>query len=101
MSAPVYRAVKMANGGTDTPEVVFDTELLVGVFLPAAITGTLSLEAKNPVSGSWGTIKTITFVANGYFNLVADDMRGFGAVRVHASTGQAAERQFVFAARAE
>lgn len=88
-----FERVSIAQSAQVSEEVDANGQELVGVYLPAAITGAITLQAVSPIGSTYATFKTITFAANSYIPYT--DARGLYRVRINSGSAEAAKRDFV------
>lgn len=72
---------------------------LAGYFMPDAITGTITLEAKNKVTGAWTIFAALTGDETTYYPLDPAETFGLEEVRIVSDAAEAAERKFVLVTR--
>lgn len=69
---------------------------VVGYGMPSAVTGTITLEGYDGVTGSWRTLETLSGALTEFKQLTNLSLaRGCSRFRIASSLAEAAERQFV------
>jgi hypothetical protein len=92
-------SLKIANGSSASDPVEVHGDLLGGIYLPAAVDGTLSIKANHPVSGSFVAFQDVSFTASAYVPLTPSDTFALAELRLETSVAQTADREFVLAFR--
>jgi hypothetical protein len=94
-----YVTARIASGVTTSQEINLSGDVLVGIFTPSALTGSVSVTAKNPISESYLAVTGITITANAYVPVDPDVSLGVGTIQLLSGSAEAATRDFVVALR--
>jgi hypothetical protein len=85
--------IEAGSNRSQTIDLLGDT--VVGIFYPAAIDGTLSLKAYNPLVNALGPFKILSFVSGGYEPILVNDTIGIQSICIEASVNQSTKREFL------